>query len=188
VDEAPPLAEAAERVGGYRWVEWRLFEITGAWSTDADLPVVQLHLHDVSLQHAWHAELWEDRLPVLAGSDPAALTRPPSDAVAAVLDDLERETDTVNRLAGLYRVVLPRLVVTYDDHRRRAVAATEGPVIRALRLIRRDEHEQWRTGERLLQATLWLGDEVGSALTVQRRLETLLAGGPGLWGVGPVPG
>ena len=49
---------------------------------------VQVHLDGQSLRHAWHADLWADRLPVYAGADPTGLTVPSATSAAlfAVLD------------------------------------------------------------------------------------------------------
>ena len=50
-------------------------------------PVAEARLvFDVySQQHAWHAELWAERLPVLDGLDPATLTLPPTIEVDRLL-------------------------------------------------------------------------------------------------------
>ena len=66
------LSQAAELLGSYCFVERRLFELTGAWSVEVDRPGVAVQLDRVSQQHAWHAELWAERLPVLAGVEPAS--------------------------------------------------------------------------------------------------------------------
>ena len=47
-----------------------------------------MHLDAQSMRHAWHAELFADRLPVRAGVDPDALTAP-SPATAALLAALD---------------------------------------------------------------------------------------------------
>jgi hypothetical protein len=183
------LAQAAERFGAYCWVERRLFELTGAWAAEATPPEVRIHLDVVSGQHGWHAGLWADRLPVLDGVDHDALIRP-GGPVAALFDELSRQPDTTARLAGLYRVVVPRLVVTYDRHLRRARAAADAPAVRALRLVRRDEVEGWQAGEALLEQLLVRPEDAASAAATQARLErTLVAewGGSGLlaWPVDP---
>jgi hypothetical protein len=178
---ARPLLETAELVGAYRWLEHRLFELTGGWALEPSTPAVQVHLSEVSLQHAWHAELWEDRLPVLASVDPAALTRPPPGAEAA-LAVLEAAPDAVTRLGGLYRALLPRLLAAYDRHAATAAPVADGPVVRALTLVRRDEIDQRRAGEALLEG-LWAGtDDLDRALDTARRLESaLLNGGSALF-------
>lgn len=184
------LAQAAERFGAYRWVEQRLFELTGTWAAEATPPEARIHLDVVSGQHGWHAGLWTDRLPVLDGADHDALTRPRGPAMGPLLDELARQPDTASRLAGLYRVVVPRLLVTYDRHLGRATAAADAPAVRALRLVRRDEVEAWQAGEALLEQLLVRPEDAASAAAVQARLEaTVVAewGGSGLlpWPAGP---
>ena len=70
------LDHSARLAGGFRWVEQRLFEVMGKWSLTYPDPSVQIFLDTYSLRHGWHADLWRDRLPVMAGSDPDAWTRP----------------------------------------------------------------------------------------------------------------
>ena len=75
-------------MGEYRWIENALYGMLGAWVTDMPVPAVQVHLDGQSLRHAWHADLWADRLPVQAGADPTGLTVPSATSAAlfAVLD------------------------------------------------------------------------------------------------------
>lgn len=172
---ALPLGRTAELVGAYRWVELALYRALGEWSVSIPLPEAQLVLAEQSARHAWHAELWADRLPVLDGVDPDALTAPPGPA-ASVLAALVGAEDAalpgvLPRLAGLYRVVLPRLVVTYRDHLARTVPATDGPTARALRLVLADEEEDWRVGERLVQRLLSRPHDVEAVAAALERLE-----------------
>ena len=71
-----PLADTAALVGEYRWIESALYRLLGEWVTDMTVAPVQVHLDAQSMRHAWHAELWAERLPVFAGADPDALTVP----------------------------------------------------------------------------------------------------------------
>jgi hypothetical protein len=203
------LRRAAELIGGYRWLEHRLFEITGVWSALAHDPLVRLHLFEASHQHAWHAELWADRLPVLAGVDPELLTKPPEPA-GAVLATLAGNgppsgqpgsswspaeeggsaigpRGALPRLAGLYRVVMPRLVVSYGRHLAAASPVTDGPVIRALRLILADEVEDWHAGERLVQRLVTRPHDVAAVYAHQQRLESVVVNASVSSGLVPFP-
>ena len=60
-----PLEAAAALMGEYRWIENALYRLLGEWVTDMPLAAVKVHLDGQSMRHAWHAELWGDRLPVL---------------------------------------------------------------------------------------------------------------------------
>jgi len=182
------LAQAAELLGAYCFVERRLFELTGAWSGELGVPRLAVHLDQVSQQHAWHAELWADRLPVLAGIEPASLVAPAGPALGPVLDALAATDTAVERLAGLYRCVLPRLLVTYGRHLRRAVPATDAPVIRALRLVRTDELAAWQVGEAQLEVLIDTPDAARAAATAVGALEATLASGLAGPGLVPWPG
>jgi hypothetical protein len=94
--------------------------------------------------------------------------RPPEQDRAVQADS------TIERLAGLYRVVLPRLIASYTDHLSRTTAVADGPTIRALRLVLADEIEDWRAGEILVQELLRTPDDVDRACAHQARLERLL--------------
>jgi hypothetical protein len=169
-------------------MEQRLFELSGAWAAEVTVPEVQIHLDQVSGQHAWHAELWMARLPVLDGTDPEALTRPAGPAVGPLFDALVDSSGTVERLAGLYRVVLPRLLVTYDRHLLRAAPVADAPTVRALRLVRRDEIESWQEGEALLQRLLVGPGDAAAAAAVQQRLESSVVASAVGEGLVPWPG
>ncbi len=187
----PPVALAfgiaAELYGAYCWLERRLYELTGAWAGEAAPPEVQIHLDEVSWQHAWHSELWSARLPVLDGIDPEALTRPSGPAAAPLLDALAELDGPVERLAGLYRVVLPRLLATYARHLRRGAAVADAPGMRALRLVRWDEIMSWEAGEALLQGLLTGPEEAAAAAGAQQRLESSVVASGVSSGIVPWP-
>ncbi|MGP8058156.1 MAG: hypothetical protein ACLP9C_00785 [Acidimicrobiales bacterium] len=170
------IHRSAQLLGGYRWIEHRLFELTGAWAAQAPVPEIQLYLDETSARHAWRAQLWADRLPVLDGLDPDALTVPFGPAVPPLFEALASDVaeGVVQRLAGLCRVVLPRLAVTYGTHLARAVPVTDGPVIRVLRLARRDVVESWLAGEDVLERLLRRPHDAQVAATAQGVLEGLV--------------
>lgn len=177
------LAESARRFGHYRWVEQRLFEVLGGWvAAVADLQVkVVLDTH--SLQHAWHADLWRQRLPVLRDVDPDALTVPANDHVRDLFDELAAPSGgTAEMLVGAYGVVIPHLVVVYGDHLDRLTAAADAPAIRALGLVLRDDLDHWQQGQALL-APLLVGDDViDRAAAYQAHLQKRLRRAGGVLG------
>jgi len=191
-----PLARTATIVGGYRWIETRLFELTGRWAADPtlegvpSLPKIRIHLDELRAQHAWHAREWGDRLPVTHGFDHEALTDAPgpgardalwaldSDALApepptAPATDPERHR-LVRRMAGLHRVVLPRLIVTYEQHRAIVAPVADKPIRRVLDLVLHDEIEACLTGEALLEGMLETPDDVMAAAQAAVHVEELI--------------
>jgi hypothetical protein len=179
-----PLHVTASLVGGYRWIEQRLFELLGGWAAEATRPELRVHLDAQCARHAWHASMWADRLPVRDGVSADELTVAPV-AAARVFDVLDQPgsdapgpdaagSETTQLLAGLYRVVLPRLVTGYSDHLRATAPVSDGPVIRALRLVLTDEIEDWHAGERLVQGLLIRPDDVAQASARQQKLESVV--------------
>src|SRR5688500_4493152 len=137
----PTLDETGRWVGAQAWVELRLFEAVGGWVATTPETEAKARFAVWSRHHAWHAGLWLAHRPVVPGRDPDALGAAPEDGTAAALTPLPAPgpqdgddpsaacvdtgagaeagadgpgTTTVERLAALVRVVLPRLVVAYD--------------------------------------------------------------------------
>ena len=206
------LEAAARLVGSYQWVERRLFEVLGSWVASEPVPEAQVLFDVYSQQHAWHAELFADRLPALDSVDPVSLVLPPSvevDRMLAVLagvvpDDDPDSSDasgvprggrlevhpggTLPRLVGIGRVVLARLVTGYSLHLRRVSPVADAPITRCLRLVLRDETEEWQALEALTQALLRRPHDVAVVTGHQQRLEEMIAeAGAGLvpWPIGP---
>jgi hypothetical protein len=177
VDSADSLVDAARVIGGYAWIEERLFEILGAWVPSVPEPEVKLRLAADSHHHAWHASLWRARLPELREFEPEQFVAPPGRSVEAFVIGLQSSPTTVEKLAGAYRVLLPRLVAAYQRHLARASAVTDGPTIRALGLVLADDLADWRDGELLIQRFLVSRDDVERASAHQGRLETLFIDG-----------
>jgi hypothetical protein len=187
------LGETAALVGEYRWIENALYGLLGEWVTDTPVPAVQVHLDAQSMRHAWHAELWSERLPVLTGAVPDGLTvpSPPSAALFAALSGAHLTTDVpgsswppagevpdrpgaLPRLAAVYRIVLPRLVTSYQRHLRIAGVVTDAPVARALQLVLNDEIADWQAGERLVQRLVTRPHDVAAVYEFLLRLESLV--------------
>jgi hypothetical protein len=176
LEAAASLGTAARTLGGYVWLESRVFEILGAWVHDVAEPEVKLRLAADSHHHAWHAALWRERLPVSQGSDGERLIAP-AIAWAAFVTAFEQSLTTLERLTALYRVLLPRQVARYQDHLDTASSITDGPTIRALELVLADDLADWRRGERLLQRHLVSAGDAVRAAAHQGMLESILVAG-----------
>ena len=80
------VEETARRVGNYKWLEMRLFEALGGWVATVPELDVKLVLGRHCYHHAWHAELWDKRLPELREMNTERLTLPPNDEMVAFVD------------------------------------------------------------------------------------------------------
>jgi len=170
------LEESARLAGGHRWVEARLFEVLGGWVPTTGETSARLLLDRHSQHCAWRAAQWWDRLPVLADVQREALCVPPSPAVSDAIDGLRALEGTVARLAGAYRVALPRLWVAYDRHAAAAEAA-DGSSGRTLSIVSADVAADWREGEAALQALIGGPEDAAAAAGPVAQLEGRLAGG-----------
>jgi len=186
---ALPWEVQSRVVGAYQWVERRLFEVLGAWVASEPLPEAAVVFDLYSQQHAWHAELWGEHLPVRDGLDPATLAVAPGDGVDRLFGRLAggpgdggpASGGTLLRLVGLARVVLPRAIAGYRLHLRRSSPVADAPVRRSLRLVIRDEVEAWQATEALVQTLVSRPHDIAVVTAHQQELEELLAEhGPGL--------
>ena len=107
---AETLEESARRIGRHAWLELRLFEILGTWVTAVPELEAKAVVADQSYHHAWHAELWHGLLPSVPHLHAPDLVVPADPTTAEQVDSLVAASGTVERLAGLYEVVLPRLI------------------------------------------------------------------------------
>jgi hypothetical protein len=156
--------------------------LTGRAAVHPDAaPAAAVLLSSWSTEHAWHAELWADRLPVTAAIDAEALVVLP----APLPEILARVASAapLAQLAALIRFVLPRLVITYERHLATASAVSEGPTRRALALVVRDEREAWEAGEALVQGLLTDEEAVVAAGQAVVELEQRLVAAGGGWGL-----
>lgn len=179
--------ESARRVGHYKWIEMRLFEALGGWVATVPELDVKTTLGRHCYHHAWHAELWHKRLPELREMNPDRLTKPPNpemEAFVAALTEPEAHEKTIEKLVGVYRVLLPRKIAAYTYHLNATSRITDAPTIRSLGFILQDELTDWREGEMLLQALIETDDEVERAARRQAELETLLRRAGGIAGPG----
>jgi len=179
--------ESARRIGHYRWVELRLFEALGGWVATVPELDVKLRLGTHTYHHAWHAELWTKRLPELRQMNPEKMTVPANEAMEefmAAMTEPEAAHQTIEKLVGVYRVLLPHKIAAYTYHRNGTSTITDAPTIRSLDFILQDEHADWRDGEMLLQSLITTDEEVERAAAHQAHLEKLIVSAGGIAGPG----
>ena len=181
------VEETARRVGNYKWAEMRLFEVLGGWVATVPELDVKLVLGRHTYHHAWHAELWDKRLPELREMNTNRLTQPANDAFVAFMDAVrepEAPEHTIEKLVGVYRVLIPRFIAAYTYHLNATSKITDAPTIRSLTFILQDEFEDWRDGEMLIQSMLDTPEKLTRAIRRQEELELLAVASGGIAGPG----
>lgn len=181
------LEDGARVAGHHIWLEMRLFEVLGGWVTSTPEPPVKAHLATHSRRHAWHAELWNGHLPRVVGIDADALVTPFAPAAERVVDTLAEAASTLERLVGLYRVVLPRVVTATAARLDLATPVADAALARSLRFVLADDLDEWREGEALVHRALATPDEVDRAAAHQAALERLVVEAGGLTPDLPAP-
>ena len=183
------VEETARRIGNYKWIEMRLFEALGGWVATIPELDVKLRLGTHCYKHAWHAELFHKRLPELREMNPERLTVPANDGVKAFMDAItepEAPELTIEKLVGVYRVLIPRKIAAYTFHMNNTSTITDAPTIRFLRLALQDELEDWRDGEMLIQSMLIEPADVARANAHQGKLDALITKAGGIAGPGSI--
>ena len=183
------VEETAKRVGHYKWIETKLFEALGGWVATIPELDIKLRLGTHCYHHAWHAELLNKRLPELREMKPERLTLPPNDemvAFVAALTEPEAPELTLEKLVGVYRVLIPHKIAAYTYHRNNTSRITDAPTIRMLDFILQDEFADWCDGEMLIQSLIESDADVERAASRQAELEKLMVAAGGIAGPGTV--
>ena len=184
------VEETARRVGHYKWIEMKLFEALGGWIATVPELDVKMRLGTHCYHHAWHADLWNKRLPELREMNTDRLTQPAPgmEAFVEAMTEPEAQELTIEKLVGVYRVLIPHKIAAYTFHMNNTSTITDAPTIRSLKLILQDEFDDWRDGEMLLQRLITSPGEVERAANHQARLETLIVAAGGIAGPGTIGG
>ena len=181
------VEDSARRVGHYKWTEMRLFEVLGGWVATVPELDVKIMLGRHTYHHAWHSELWHKRLPELREMNPERLNVPPNDAYVAFMDAVREPgaaEETIEKLVGVYRVLLPRKIAVYTYHLNGTSTITDAPTIRSLKFALQDEFEDWRDGEMMLQSLIDTPEKGERATRRQAELERLYLESGGIAGPG----
>ena len=183
------VEETARRVGNYKWIEMRLFEALGGWVATVPELDVKMRLGTHCYKHAWHSELWHKRLPELREMNPDRLTVPANDTIVEFIEAMtepEGEDKTLEKLVGVYRVLIPHKIAAYTYHLNNTSSITDAPTMRSLRLTLNDEFEDWRDGEMLIQSIVDGEDDIRRAAEHQAKLEIIMHRAGGIAGPGSI--
>jgi hypothetical protein len=175
--------DSARRIRNYRYVEERMLRALGGWiALTPELPAKLLfgrHVWDC----AQHADLWGKRLPELRA--PAQQSEPASDRMAKFMDLLESAEgprETVERVAGVYRVLKPHLVTVYARHLANANPVYEPPTRRILERCLEEERRHAAAGAIVLTRLTRDDGTRERAKVWEQRLLALLAEAGGVTG------
>lgn len=172
------IEEWVRVLGQVVWLERRCFEVLGGWVAAEAEPAAKLLLGRQYAHHAFHAELVRRVVPELRPGAADEAVRPADQGVTdllAALAALDGSDQTVERLVGAYRVLLPRKIAAYEELRAATTGVAEAPVDRVLRLVLVDERDDLEAGEATMRALLAAEGAERRAAAFQETLEALLA-------------
>ena len=147
------VEENVRRLLRLHWTEKRLMEIalahlpcTPEWEVKCALALHQW-------QDAEHADAIRRRVTEMRNPAPR-LDVPPDAALEAFLDELLRPRDTVELLAGVYRVARPALVRAYRRHLELSNPLVDHPTRRMIRINLVEQEEALAWGQAAVDALL----------------------------------
>lgn len=162
--------------------------VLGGWiALTPELPVKLLfgrHVWDC----AQHADLWGRRLPELRA--PAQQSEPANDRFVRFMDLLdarEARGESLERVVGVYRVLKPHLLATYQAHLAAANPVYEPPTRRILERCIAEERRHVAGGAVVLERLLPDGPRRQRAVDWERSLYEALAEAGGVGGDDATP-
>ena len=179
--------ESARTVRHYRYAVERMMRILGGWIALTPELSVKLLLGRHVWDNAQHADLWGKRLPELRAA--AQVSEPANARLVAFMDALEAAEapgQTIERVVGVYRVLKPQLLATYEAHLASANAVYEPPTCRILARCIEDERRHLAAGEIILRHFLRTPALTERARACEARLWALLEAADGVTGAGPL--
>jgi hypothetical protein len=179
--------ESARTVRHYRYAVERMMRILGGWIALTPELSVKLLFGRHVWDNAQHADLWGKRLPELRA--PAQVSEPANARLVAFMDALEAAeapAQTIERVVGVYRVLKPQLLATYEAHLASANAVYEPPTCRILARCIEDERRHLAAGETILRHLLRTPVLTERARVGEVHLWALLEAAGGVTGAGPL--
>jgi hypothetical protein len=162
------LDEFAARVGAFRWVEVRRFEILGGWVPTVTEPEVKLLFARHSVHHGWHAELLRGCLPSTKDHDPEQSTVAPAAGLVEVLTRVAGESGTLERLVAGYQVLGPEAIAAYDRFVDGTNPASDAAARRVLLMVMREQVEQVTEGLAAIETLAARGSGIADAVATAR--------------------
>lgn len=170
----------------YNYVESRLYEMSAAfmnptpeWEVKCAL---SLHLYlDGEHSQALRQRVAELRRP------PLYLDQAPDPKLEALMEEALRAATTVERLAGIFRVIRPALRDAYRTHLRTTNPLFDFPTCRLMRIAAADEEEMIGWGSAALEALIHTDEDRAMADAWVKHLSTYLQAAGGIMGDAEVP-
>jgi hypothetical protein len=128
--------------------------------------------------------LWRQRLPELKEPNEHR-AEPANDAFVTFMKEVTSPDDqdlTIEKLVGIYRVVVPHLLAVYTFHQRVTSDIVDAPTVRSLKFMLDDDHEQLVQGEMMIQDIARTPELRERAGKWQTHLDVLLAKSGGVAG------
>ncbi len=147
------VEESVERIVNYKYAEQHLSAALGGWVATIPELDVKAMFGPHCYQHAWHADLWRQRLPELREADEDR-AEPANEAFVRFMEELTSPDDpdaTIEKLVGIYRVLVPHLLATYTFHQKVTSDIVDAPTVRILKFMIDDDVTQLIEGEMLIQ-------------------------------------
>jgi len=179
--------DSARTVRHYRYVVERMMRLLGGWIALTPELSAKLLMGRHVWDNAQHADAWGRRLPELRAA--AQVSEPASERVVAFMDELETveaPDQTIERVVGIYRVLKPHLLATYQAHLARTNAVYEPPTCRILARCIEDERRHVAAGETVLRHLLRTSALEERARAAETHLWSRLEAAGGITGTGPV--
>jgi hypothetical protein len=130
------LTDLSRRVRRWIAVEELLFETMGRWARDVADPAAQRLFGTWCHRHAWHAELWRDRLPAVGDTDGKDIDV--ERWIAPVRTALADVSTSAEATAVMRDSVLSALEAAVSEHRDAIDPLLDGPTARVLDLVATD--------------------------------------------------
>lgn len=178
------VEESVDRIVNYRWAQQQLSAALGGWVATIPELDVKAILGPHCYQHAWHADLWRLRLPELKEPDENR-AEPANEAFSAFMKEFTSPEDgdqTIEKLVGIYRVVVPHLLAVYTFHQKVTSDIVDAPTVRILGFMLDDLHSQIAEGEMMIQDLARSPAVRQRAGDWQTHLDVMLAGSGGVAG------
>jgi len=180
--------DSARLCRNYRYAAERMMRIMAGWIALTPELSAKLLLGRHVWDNAQHADAWGRRLPELRAH--AQESEPANDAFVAFMDAIEAPEApgaTVERLAGVYRVLKPHLLAVYVKHLESANPVYEPPTCRILARCIEDERRHIGAGEIIIRHLAESPGAEARAAAWQAKLAGMLEAARGVTGQGLPP-